>query len=77
MEEETKFMKSLLPDHYTCEPRNDGVHCYSNIGIDENDPEHFEYIFLAIKQKFKKRFMEVYHQTCTDHKKFTVYIRPE
>lgn len=75
MKKETEFMKRLLPNHYTCEPRDNGVYCYSNFGIDENDPEHWEYIFLAIKQEFKERFMEVFHQTCSDHLEFTVFLR--
>jgi hypothetical protein len=75
MIEETKWMKNLLPSHYTCEPRENGVHCHSPIGIDENDPEQWDYTFKAIKQKFGERFMEVFHQTCTNHVKFTVYLR--
>lgn len=74
--EETKWMKDLLPDHYTCEPRINGVHCHSKIGIDENDPEHFDFIHKAIKQKYEDRFMEIFHQTCTNHVKFTVFIHP-
>lgn len=79
MKEETEFMKSILPSHYTCEPRDNGVHCYSEIGIqkgkDAEDDEHWEYIMKAIRQKFSDRFMEVYHKTCTNHVKFTVYIK--
>lgn len=75
--EETKWMKTILPKHYKCEPRENGVHCKSKIGIDDCDSEHFHYIFEAIKQKFGVRFMEVCHQTCTNHKEFTVYIKPE
>ena len=75
MNKDVDFMRRVLPDHYTCEPRENGVHCHSLIGVEDNDPEHWEYIFLAIKQQFGDRFMEVYHQTCTDHLKFTVYIR--
>jgi hypothetical protein len=75
MKEETQWMKNLLPDHYTCEPRENGVHCHSPIGIDENDPEQWDFTFKAIKQKFGERFMEVFHQTCTNHVKFTVYLQ--
>lgn len=76
MKEETEFMQSILPDHYMCEPRKNGVHCYSSTGIDETDPEHWDYIFKAIKQGFGSRFMEVYHQTSANHTKFTVFIQP-
>lgn len=71
-----QFMQDLLPDHYTCEPRENGIHCYSPKGIDENDPEQWEFTFMAIKQFLGKRFLELYHQTCTNHVKFTVFIKP-
>jgi len=35
------------------------------------------YIMEAVKQKFKNRFLEVFHQTCTNHLKFTVYLKAE
>lgn len=76
MKEDLEFLKRLLPKHYKCEPREKGVHCDSYIGIDENDL-HWVYIVEAIKQHFKDRFMEIFHQTCTDHLKFTVYFRVE
>lgn len=76
MKEEAEFMQYILPAHYTVEPRANGVQCESPIGIDDCDTEHWGYIMEAIKQKFGKRFLEAYHQTCTDHKKFMVYIRP-
>ena len=87
MIKETAWIKSILPEHYTCEPREKGVHCYSKIGInddhnfgDKYDPEtdnHRELIVQAIQQKFGERLMEIYHQVCTYHSKFTVYLRPE
>jgi len=72
-----QFMQDLLPDHYTCEPRDNGIHCHSQIGIadDKGKCDHFDLIYKAIKQRFNKRFMEIFHQTCTYHKKFTVFIR--
>ncbi len=76
MIEETKWMQKILPDHYTCVSKENGVHCHSRKGIDDNDKEHWFYIFEAIKQKFGDRFIELYHQTCTNHQKFTVYLRP-
>jgi hypothetical protein len=76
MEQETKYMKGLLPDDYVCEPRKNGVHCNSKIGIRGNGPdEHWELIVKAIKQKYGKRFLEIFHQTCTHHKRFTVYFK--
>ena len=65
-----KYIKKLLPD-YTCEWRKDGTHCYSEIGIE--DEEKWNYIFLAIKKYFGDRFYEIFHQTSTNHHKFTIY----
>lgn len=78
MTAETEWMKGLLPSHYTCEPRDNGVHCYSNGGgIEDSGPEeHWSYVMAAIRQKFGARFQEVDHQTCTNHQKFTVYLKP-
>ena len=87
MKAETEWIKSILPDHYTCESRENGVHCHSSIGInddhmigDDYNPEtddQFGLIVKAIEQKYGDRFMEIYHQTCTYHSKFTVYLRPK
>ena len=73
MKEETEYLKKLLPSHYTCECRDNGVHCYSDKGI--NDDEQWDYILQAIKKKFNDRLTEVYHQTCTNHVKFTVFLK--
>lgn len=75
--DDLEFMVRVLPTHYTCVLRKHGVHCYSEIGIDENEPneEHWNFIVDAIKQNFGDRFQEIFHQTCTDHLKFTVYLK--
>lgn len=73
MVKESEWLSSVLPDHYKCEPVKDGVWCYSKIGI--VDEELWEYICESIKQKFGKRFMEIYHLTCTYHLSFDVYLR--
>lgn len=72
---ECEWVKTILPKHYTCEPRDNGVHCYSNEGMEE-DGEQWFFIFEAIKQKYGERFMEVFAQTSHRHKKFTIYLRP-
>jgi hypothetical protein len=73
--EAVDFMRKILPMHYVLGPRENGVHCYSLIGIDENDPEHWDYIYKAMQQKFGDDLMEVYHNTCTNHLDFNVFIR--
>ena len=85
MKAETEFIKSILPSHYTCESRENGVHCWSDKGINDDHNSNVEYnpeyddhwglIVKAIKHKFGDRLMEIYHQTCTNHLRFTVYIK--
>ena len=81
MTDEVAFMKRILPDHYTCEPRENGVHCYSKIGIQDTFPsgtggdDHWDIIEAAIKQKFGERFQEIYFQVNSRLSKFTVYIK--
>lgn len=73
---ETETLKKLLPSHYTCEARENGVHCYSEKGISEsNKDEAFDIFMRALSVIFGDRLMEVFHQTCTNHVKFTVYLR--
>ncbi len=80
--EEANWIKGILPEHYTCEPREKGVHCHSEIGIQDTFPagtggdDHWELIEKAIKQKYGDRFMEIFFQTHTRSQKFTVYIHP-
>ena len=82
--EDLEFMQRILPKDYICEPRQGGIHCHSETGIqdtfsvkeiDKGNNDHWNLIELAIKQKFGDRFMEIYFQTSTRCKKFTVYIR--
>ena len=84
MKEETIFMKTILPKHYKCEPREQGVHCCSDIGIKDTfsheevirgENDHWALIEKAIMQRFGDRLMEIFSQTSTRHKKFTVYIK--
>ena len=78
MKDETKYIKLMLPDHYTCEPRDNGVHCCSDIGINDITEEGWWKVFIAaIQVRYEDRFMEIFHQTCTNHKEFTVFLRPE
>lgn len=73
---DTEIVKNLLPKHYACEDRENGVHCYSDKGIhDINEENYFDAFCYACKTIFGERFMEIYHQTCTHHKQFTVYLR--
>jgi len=74
MAEEAKTIKKLLPPHYKCSPRENGVHCQSELGIDDDGQEWQEFM-KQIRLRFKDRFMEVFHQTCARHVKFTVFLR--
>jgi len=79
MQAEAEFIKTLLPRHYVVEPRDNGVHCQSQIGISEkNNDEAFETMVMdKLRSKFGTRLMEVFHQTCTNHLSFTVYLHPQ
>lgn len=82
------FIKSILPERYKCEQREQGVHCYDTTGkginddhkaSDKYDPEYdnqWALICKAIEQKFNERLMEIYSQEPQYHSKFTVYLRP-
>ncbi len=76
MKEQTIIISNLLPRHYTCEPRDNGVHCHSSQGINDIlEEEYFNAFLYALKMIFKDRFVEVHHQTCTNHVKFTVFLK--
>jgi len=73
------FMKKVLPNHYNITiEKDDCIRCKSTIGIQNkgnDDKEHWDFIFKAIKQHFKERFSEVFCHTCTFYLDFCVYIR--
>lgn len=71
--DDVQYLKKVLPAHYTCKKTDGGVVCSSNTGI--VDESKWNKIFDKIKQYFDARFLEVYHQTCTSHVKFTVYLK--
>ena len=77
------FVERILPKHYAINRTIAGhITCVSKIGIrkgiDSEDNEHWHYIFSAIKNHFKGRFREVYHNVCFCHTNFTIFIkRPE
>lgn len=71
------IVTGLLPAHYVCKPVPDGVFCLSEKGISESDSDQAFCILLnALKMIFRERFLEVFHQTCTNHSAFTVYLKP-
>lgn len=80
-EQDIVFIKEILPSHYEVEAVRDKnyINCCSRIGIQKNngyeDDEHWMYIFEAIKKHFGDRFSEVFHNTCTWHVNFNIYLR--
>lgn len=75
MSEETankEIIKGLLPEHYYCEETKGGINCKSNIGMDDNLYTAF---IDCIKEIFKGEFKEVFHQVCTEHLQFTVFLK--
>ena len=81
MQAELDYIKKLLPSHYSVKEskKKGSIHCISPIGIKEGidgeDDEHWGYIMAALKQKFKERFQEVFHNTCFCHINFTIYLK--
>lgn len=70
---EQRIVKNMLPPHYMVELRDNGLHCHSTKGIDENTAEWNEFV-EKVKKEFSTQFMEIFHQTCTNHVKFTVFL---
>lgn len=72
--QQTDFIRSILPDHYTVVNKQKKIHCFSRIGIDENTNEWEEF-----KEKVRKFFgdslSEFYHITCHNHVNFEIYIK--
>ena len=81
MQNDLQFVRSILPDHYTVQEgkKKGSIHCKSEIGIrhkiDAEDDEHWHYVFSAIKQKFGKRFQEVFHNVSFCHTDFIIYLK--
>lgn len=74
------FVKSILPHHYEVQVIQDKnyFNCHSRVGIQDNgyeDDDAWAHIFSAIKQYFGDRFSEVFHNTCTWHVNFNIYLK--
>lgn len=78
MKTDIEFITSILPSSYTVKETDGGVNCFSREGIkynkDADDDEHWSYIVKALKQHFGVRFKEIFHQVCSNHQQFTVYL---
>lgn len=72
-EREQIIVKNLIPEHYAVELRDNGLHCHSPKGIEENTNEWGNFV-SQIKKEFPTQFMEIFHQTCTNHVKFTLFL---
>jgi hypothetical protein len=77
IESKIKYVTQILPDHYEVkESKQKGnVHCKSSTGIDENDEERWGYFMDSLRTRFKGEFLEVFHNTCTNHVDFTIYFK--
>jgi hypothetical protein len=75
IESKIKYVAQILPDHYEVkESKQKGnVHCKSSIGID--DDEQWGYFISALNNRFGDNFSEVFHNTCTNHVDFTIYLK--
>ena len=73
-------VNAILPKHYEVKKSKspNAIHCVSKIGIrkdiDNEDDEHWSYIFKAFKNHFGTRFKEVNHNVSFCHMDFTIYL---
>jgi hypothetical protein len=80
LDQDIAFVRSILPEHYNIRESSSfgSIYCKSRIGIrngEDEDQEHWNYIYNAIKEYFGKRLSEIFHQTCTYHLSFTIYLK--
>lgn len=78
IDQDVLFVKQILPDHYDVKEskRKGSIHCKSPVGISDTPPEAvWNHIFGTIKRFFGDRFQEVFHNTCTNHVDFTIYLK--
>lgn len=78
MNKEAEWVRKRLPLSYVCEPREHGVYCSSPSGIPDNPigGKFWDKFCDEVESTFGDRFQEIYHQTCTHHSAFTIYLKP-
>jgi hypothetical protein len=71
-------VERILPSYYIVDESaiRGSIHCVSRLQRGIDDDERWDYTFKAIKQHFGDRFQEVFHNTCTNHIDFTIYLKP-
>lgn len=78
IDNDISFVRAILPDHYEVKEskKRGSIHCKSETGIPDTPKEtHWNTVFGAIKSHFGDRFQEVFHNTCTNHVDFTIYLK--
>lgn len=81
VENDLVFLRNLLPKNYKIKAnykgdRLEGYYCTSTDGKGISDAtDEWVPIFQAIKRFFRDRFSEVFHTTCSDHLRFTIYLK--
>lgn len=77
-ERDFEFMIRVLPNYFiTCDqrPGQEIWRCRSNSGIE--DPEKFEYVIKAIKQRWPGRYISLDHNTYHNNVDFSVRLKNE
>ncbi len=78
---EAKFIKTLLPAHYLCEPKHNGVFCYSTDHKYIMPPNVWFTFNDMLKVKFGNRLVEIinnenrHQHYIKNHLEFTVVLR--
>lgn len=76
-QQDLDFLRLLLPPSYII-TQSDRLYfrCISPTGIDDGNGDIlWTRIFQRIKEHFKERFLEVYHNTCYNHVDFVIYLK--
>ena len=68
-----QFMK-ILPPNYEVTVKENGIHCYSRIGMEDKQWDSF---LFDVKFILGRLFLEAFHQQCHKHKEFTIFIRSD
>lgn len=78
LQDDLNYVKSILPSHYTVKEskKKYSVHCTSSIGMqDYGEEKEWKQFFNKLKEHFGSRFQEVFHNVCTNHSDFTIYLK--
>lgn len=77
MKTDFEFLIKELPNYFITNKitARGEWHCRSNTGIISETI--WKVFFDRVRSRWGKRFMEVYHQVCSNHVDFIIYLKQE